>query len=438
MKQNFLSFLRASESAGGRNGATMDGKPVTFAELAEHGYGSCAPRQRTAQYERTYREARRLYDQVLSGDRWAAFRFQEAMTTSDFALYFGDILDRSVLANYAETPYSWSQFAKRATIQDFRMARIFRADRGGSVLDGPILPNSYGASGSGPTGLEQVTEYPMRKRVITGYTDQLYKFGARMDYSWEAMINDDLDLLRDTPALFGRAARRTEEKRATSLFVSSTGPNSTFFSTANLNLVTTAVNPIVTTNNPPLSIASLEWAMTIMATHRDLDGEPINLEGVVLVVPPALMVTAMNIVNASQILVNERGGTTITFGTDGITSGQRLATANWASPIRVAVNYYLPVVNTTSPNTQWYLFAGPGNGRPAMQLSFLRGHEGPEMFMKAPNAIPIGEGRGAGGGSQNPFDGDFDTDAIAYKVREVLGGTLLDPIMAVASTGVGS
>ena len=68
------------------------------------------------------------------------------------------------------------------------------------------------------------------------------------------------------------------------------------------------------------------------------------------------------------------------------------------------------------------------------------------MWMKSPNAMQIGEGNmgpGNGGGNVgysngvgNPMDGDFDTDSIMYKVRHVLGGTLLDPIMAVASSGV--
>ena len=80
-----------------------------------------------------------------------------------------------------------------------------------------------------------------------------------------------------------------------------------------------------------------------------------------------------------------------------------------------------------------------------MQQSFLRGHQSPELFMKLPNSVQIGEGRiGPGQGivpgtmNVNPLDGDFDTDSIAYKIRHVLGGTLLDPIMAVASAGTDS
>jgi len=38
----------------------------------------------------------------------------------------------------------------------------------------------------------------------------------------------------------------------------------------------------------------------------------------------------------------------------------------------------------------------------------------------------------------NPLEGDFETDGIDYKVRHFLGGSLLDPVCAVASNGSGS
>lgn len=451
MIRSFAQMLRESESNGGRQGYTFEGAPVaTFAEAVAReqnerpvaGYGSVDPRRQRLLYE-----AQSLVDRVLRGDRWASMRFQEAMSTSDFPSLFGDILDRSVLANYAETPYSWDTYCKRATIQDFRQAKIFRVDQGAAVLDGPILPSATTkVSGSGSTGLEQISEYPMAFRTDSKYTDQLYKFGRRMNFAWEVIINDDLDALKDTPALFGRAARRTEEKRVTSLYVSSSGPNSTFFSTTNKNILTSAVNAVVTTNNPVLSITSLMWALIIFAAQVDKDGEPISVMGSTLVVPPALEVTARNIINATEIWANDAGGTvTNTGSTAGATSAQRLLIRNWVSGIKIAVNYYLPVVNTTSGNTAWYLIANPNAGRPAMQQSFLRGHESPELFMKLPNQVKIGEGSmGPGPGLQpgtgnyNPMEGDFETDAIDYKVRHVLGGTLLDPIMAVASTGAGS
>ena len=472
--RDYISNMRDSESDGGRSGATLDSpsfggssEVVATRESGEQGYNiqrgamredagfRPAGRARWQGYEQDYHAARRIVEMALQGDRWQMLRLQEAMTTSDFPLLFGDVLDRSVLANYQETPYTWDLYCARKVLNDLRLARMFRVDRGASVLDGPIVPNSFGASGSGPTGLEQVTEYPLRKRVVSGYTDQLYKFGCRMDFSFETIVNDDLDALKDTPALFGRAARRTEEKRATKLFVSSTGPNATFFSNANKNLINSTVLGASYTGlpNPPLSIDSVMWALTVLASQRDLDGEPISIEAAVLVYPPALKVTAENILNARELWANLEGGNIQTYGATvnpaanftAATSGMRLVVANWAAKFaQAALNYYLPVVDTTSGNTAWYIFATPKQGRPALQQSFLRGREAPQLFMRLPNQVAVGEGRmGPGAGvmpgamNTNPMEGDFDTDGVDYKVRHFLGGTLLDPVCGVASTGLG-
>lgn len=452
MALDFLRYMRESESNKGAMGAVLPGRLVTSeADLMERGYRT-APRDPNPHYRERLEEAQRLVDRVLSGNRWAALQFQEAMTMSDFAGYFGDILDRSILANYAETPYTWRMYAKATTINDFRQAKIFRFDRGASVLDGPILPNNYGASGSGPTGLAQLSEYPMRYRTETNYVDQLYKFGALMGYSWETIVNDDLDALKDTPALFGRAARRTEEQRVTQLFSGSAGVNTSFFNTANKNRLNVASLPNLFTqyglpDNPHFSITALQAAINLMQNQRDLDGEPISVEAWCLVYPPSLDVPVKNVLHATQVFANDQGGTIELVGsgaTQSATSGQRLVATNWAKDVVTpAKNYYLPVINTTSGNTAWYLFASPSSGRPALQQSFLRGRNAPEMFMKASNSVAIGEGQmgpGAGVmpgvGMTNPMDGDFDTDSLMYKIRHVIGGTLLDPIMAVASSGV--
>lgn len=446
--QNFIEYLRHSETDNGRLGAILGGDPTSAPTgLAEPGFGSIDRIQaRNPQRERGYTEARRLVDRVMRGDRWAALRFSEAMTTSDFGVYFGDILTRSVLGNYAETPYTWSKYAKRTLVRDFRQVRVFRFDRGASVLDGPIVPKTPNSQpGSGATGIAQVTEYPMGNRVASQYTDQLYKFGRLMDYSWETMLNDDLDALRDTPALLGRAARRTEESRATRLFAGSAGPNATFFSNANMNRLNVTVLPNLLTqyglpNNPPFSIVALQAAMNVIANQVDLDGEPISIENFVLVYPPALDVPVKNVLNSTQVWYNDQGGTISNPGSGGNQSAERLIAENWAKQVVTpAKDYYLPIVDTTTGKSGWYLFALPTEGRPAMQLSFLSGHESPELFMKASNQIPIGESTTAPGtGQGNPMDGDFDSDSILYKVRHVIGGTLMDPLMAVVSTGTGT
>jgi hypothetical protein len=53
------------------------------------------------------------------------------------------------------------------------------------------------------------------------------------------------------------------------------------------------------------------------------------------------------------------------------------------------------------------------------------------MFMKAPNAVRVG------GGEVSPLDGDYEHDEVGYKVRYVIGGTVIDPKMTAASNGSG-
>jgi hypothetical protein len=98
------------------------------------------------------------------------------------------------------------------------------------------------------------------------------------------------------------------------------------------------------------------------------------------VVPPALQVTAMNIMNATEIRV--------AAGSGSATTDQAVA-KNWVGNqvAEVVVNPWLPIVDSSAnKNTTWYLFADPGAGRPAMEVGFLRGHESPELFLKSPNA----------------------------------------------------
>ena len=349
-------------------------------------------------YKTSLAEAARFVADVFAGRRPLS-RLQEAMSTSDFPLLFGDIMDRQLLAAYREWPTGIMQIARQATVRDFRTVERYRIDGGGAVLD----------------KVKEHAEYPEGQVDEAKYSYRVEKRGRKLPWSWEAMINDDLDALQQSPSILAAAARRSEEKFLTDLFVGTTGPDTTFFHAAN--------NANVVTGNPALSVASLQTAFTVLAAQRDADGNPILIDMAYLVVPPALEVTARNILNATQVEVTEAGGT----------ANQKLIAANWMrNRVTLVVDPWIPVIASSSNgNTSWFLFAAP-SGRPAIEFGKLRGHEEPAIFVKEPNA------RRVGGGPVDPMDGDFDTDAIEYKVRHVFGGTLMDPKMAVASEGDGS
>lgn len=351
-------------------------------------------------YKRALTEAARLYEGVING-RIKPYRLQEAMTTSDFQFLFADILDRQMLAKYNSRPVMWQSFAKRGRVRDFRKVRRYTLDGGQAVLD-PVPQN---------------TEYPAASVTDGKYEYQVLKYGKRLPFTWEDFINDDLDALSDMPQRLSDSARFSEEKFVTALFAGSSGPNSTFFSSGNKNLIT---------GNPALSVTGLDKGFTALGSQVDSDGNPIYIDAVTLVVPPALETVALNIINATEILAASGGGTG--------TGNDQLRVTNWMrNRVSVVVDPWLPIISSSSNgSTSWYLFANPSVGRPAMEVGFLQGHETPELFMKSPNAVRIG------GGAVDPMDGDFDTDSIDHKLRHVFGGTLMDPKSAVASSGAGS
>ena len=350
---------------------------------------------RGASYSQRLVEAAKLIGDVFDGRRHPSV-LREAMTTSDFPLLFGDILDRQLLANYREWPSVWRTYAKQATVSDFRTVSRFGISGGEAVLDEVAEQDSY----------------PMAALSEARYQYAVKKYGRRIPFSWEAMINDDLDALKDIPQRLGRAAKRSEDKFGTQLHVDANGPHASVYTVGNANIIT---------GNPALSIAGLQTGYQVLAAMLDSDGEPVMIDGVVLEVPPALEITAQNIVNAIQLYV-------------GAVGDNQLVTVNWMkSRTTVVVNPYIPIVASAADgDTCWFLHASPSSGNPAFEIGLLRGHTEPEIFMKAPNAQRVG------GGVVNPLDGDFDSDSVEYKVRHVFGGTVLNPKMTVASEGDGN
>jgi len=128
--------------------------------------------------------------------------------------------------------------------------------------------------------------------------------------------------------------------------------------------------------------------------------------------------------NAQSVWWNDMGGTT----------NERLLVNN-SLPARLTkvCAPWLDIINASAHGkTGWYIFASPSNGRPAIQIAFLAGHEQPEMFLKSSNALMVG------GGESDPFNGSFENDSVEYKVRHEVGFGLIDPKAAVYSNGTGA
>lgn len=346
------------------------------AKSAFAGDGMRITSKNSPEYKAKLVEAVSLVNEVIKGKALATYKFQEAMSTSDFPILFGDIVDRQMLASYAETPVTYSAWAHVAEVPDFRPVERIRSGGGNGVLE----------------KIPELGEYQAVNRSEDMAQYRVEKHGAIFPVSREAIIDDALGILRDQPERFGVAARRTEERFATEMLV-----DTNFFSTSNGNLY-----------DKPLTLDGISAVLDAMSQKVDETGSPIlNEQPAVLVVPPSLQIKAQNLLNATEFIRK--------------TGDEQLRVQNWLSgQLTLAVNPWLPIVDTTNGSKSWYIAAAPRADRAAAEIGFLRGHSAPELFMKSPNAVAIS------GAIVSPLDGDFDHDAVIYKVRHVLGGTMLD------------
>ena len=347
-----------------------------------------------------------ILNEAADGSNKAMYLLKEAMVTADFPYLMGDVLDRSMMAQWSTTIPPWQQYIKTGTVRDFRAAKWLGIEGMGAVLD----------------AVGERAEYPERgPSEETPITRQVAKYGGRFGISWESVINDDLGALRDLPQRLVVAARRTEALAASHMYVgtASAGFNATMYNDTFDNIVNVHAGA---TANPALSLSGVAQAFLVLSNHKDIDGFPIIMDAVTLVVPPPLEVTANNIINSTEIMVATGGGA--------YNAADQLRVNNWMrNRLTVVVDPYISMCATSNAATCWFLFASTGATRPAIQMDYLAGHESPELFVRTPNSSRVGGGSVAE---------SFETDSQEYKIRHVFGLTQVAPYATVASNGSGA
>lgn len=319
------------------------------------------------------------------------FLIKEALTTSDFPYLFGDVLDRQVLAAYKAVDPVWKAFTRRGTVR-----RIY-----------PHVGGYRFAITGGDQYLGEVPEkgeYPASERDELRDSIYVRKYGRQFDISWEAIIADDLGALTDTPTRFARAGVRTEHRLVTTAYANDLGTHGAgnIYDNATANQINAA--------NVALTIANLENSIEAMKAFLDTNGEPIMNSPKFLVVPPALEFTARQIITSSQKMWVESAG--------GAATAYPMTNVVAQAGLTLIVDPYLAVINADTYPNSWYLFANPADIA-AIEYDYLEGHERPEICMKASDKVNIG------GGPISPMDGDFATDNIFYRVRDVFGANKL-------------
>jgi mycofactocin radical SAM maturase len=158
---------------------TMRAEEAT-ASRAFRGEGVRAPGRggTSLAYQRRLAETAQLIAAVLRGNA-PSYRLEEAMSRDDFPILFGDIMDRQLLAVYREAPQSYRSYCKVARVKDFREKKYL----------------TFGGADAELGEVPELNEYPeaaLNEAQKPGY--RVRKFGRRIPFSWEARVNDYLDV----------------------------------------------------------------------------------------------------------------------------------------------------------------------------------------------------------------------------------------------------
>jgi hypothetical protein len=337
---------------------------------------------------------------------------KEAEGTSDFPTLFGTVLERTLRAKYNLVTPDFTKYVKSGSQNDFRMAWDMATYGNRATLN----------------VVKERGEYKDRALNDGKFVIGLQKYGAGFGLSWEAVINDDLGAFSDVADDLVLSSKLTRSKFVTQLYAGASGPlafsGPSGAQSAQTGLYSAAgTHPIdgTTFNNLstsyPLTATNLLAAITQLKSQKDYDGNPIMFDKIVLVVPQgkevvALQLLSNNLLIATALTSNSATGTQI---------GQTSENIITKFGLELVVNPWLDIVSgATYGPYSWYLFGAPSNGD-AIRFNTLRGHEAPEVCQKMSDKVSLG------GAPISPLEGDFDSDSIRWRIRDIFGGTTTDP-----------
>ncbi len=257
---------------------------------------------------------------------------------SDLPVAVGTAAEKIALSVFNEAPRSWEGFARVVTARNFR-------EHVGVRLSAAVRLERVVEKG-------EITHGTLSEETVT-YKVETY---ARMlTLSRQQILNDDLQLLADLPAVFAKAAAR---KVSDVLYEVLLGNGGNFFHSSHKNILTGSTSA--------LSINSLGEAIAAMRNQTDADGMPIDVTPRVLLVPPSLEATARQLLNSTQLARD-------------VSSDDQQPMGNpWINALQLAVEPRLESdAFDNSSDSAWYLFGSSQDG--AILLAGLNGNLAPTV-----------------------------------------------------------
>lgn len=267
-----------------------------------------------------------------------AFQMRSAgmHSTSDFPTILGNVAGRTLRMAYDSTPRTFTPWARRATITDFKP--VTRAMLGGAP------------------SLTKVAESGEIKYGTMGEAKEVYalaSYGKIIALTRQTLLNDDLDAFTRVPAAFGAAAADLESDLVYNVLLNNAVMSDTvaLFHATHANLMTASA----------IDEAAVSALYRSMASQTGLEGRKINLAPQFLIVPPgARAVQARKIIAATT--PNTTAGVNPFAGRMQVIEEARLIPASGADP--------------------WFAAADP-NRIDTVEFAYLEGQEGVRIETRA-------------------------------------------------------
>ncbi|MDQ7989024.1 MAG: Clp protease ClpP [Candidatus Dactylopiibacterium sp.] len=292
--------------------------------------------------------------------------------TSDFPVLLENVMHKALEAGYAVAPLTWTRFAKRGSVSDFRAHNRYRIGSLGNLdrvnelgeFQNKTIPNGEKASIAADTK------------------------GNIINISRQVIINDDLGAFIGLADMMGRAAARTIEADVYALLAMNAGlgpvlaDGKTLFHADHGNVGQGAA----------LSVDSLDADRVLMRSQKDVSGHDF------LDILPTVLLVALGQGGNARVIVDAE------YDPDTANKLQR------PNKVRGIVG---DIVDSPRLNgTRRYMFADP-NTAPVIEVAFLDGNETPFLEVEQ----------------------GFDVDGSRHKVRLDYGVAGVDFRGAVTNAG---